>query len=85
MLETSKNPHEIDVTIDNKTVQNHMYKRNMGYYDFANELGIQPSHLHKLIKHNIGGGKLIWGKLYYYCKKNELNFESFLKQEDVYK
>lgn len=49
------------------------------YNRFARELGIDPSHLHRFITSDVGGGKKLVGSVIKYCQKNGLNFEDYIE------
>lgn len=75
--------HKVEVRIDRTKLDKHIKERNLNCHAFAHQLDMDAAHLHKFLKQNIGEGKLLWGKLYYYCKTYNYNFESFLKFEVV--
>ncbi len=49
------------------------------YNRFARELGIDPSHLHRFITSEIGGGKKLVGAIIKFCKDKGLNFEEYIE------
>ena len=69
-------------TLDRYIVKEYMqrYFAN-NYHHFAKEIGIDKSHLHRFVNHNIGcGARLIMG-LYGLCEIYGWDYKSFLKQE----
>jgi transposase InsO family protein len=48
------------------------------YTRFARELGVDPSHIHRYLKNDIGGGKKIVGAVINFCKSRGINFEDYI-------
>ncbi|WP_336786607.1 hypothetical protein [Paenibacillus sp. MMO-177] len=44
----------------------------------ARMLGVQPSHLHKVLNTDSKAGPVMLGKLHTYCEENKLPFEEFI-------
>jgi hypothetical protein len=51
---------------------------NGNFSRFARILGIDPSHLHRFLKSDIGGGKKIVGAIMKFCKDKGLSFEEYV-------
>jgi len=49
------------------------------YTRFARELNVDPSHLHRFLTSDIGGGKKIVGAILKFCKDKGLNFEDYIE------
>ncbi len=52
---------------------------NGNYSRFARQLDVDPSHLHRFLKSEIGGGKKIVGAVMRFCKENGLSFEDYIQ------
>ncbi|WP_138751079.1 hypothetical protein [Paenibacillus sinopodophylli] len=44
----------------------------------ARILGVQPSHLHKVLNTESKAGPVMLGKLHTYCEENSLPFDEFI-------
>lgn len=56
-----------------------MYEYTNGNYSrFARQLNVDPSHLHRFLKSDIGGGKKIVGAVMKFCKEKGLSFEDYI-------
>jgi hypothetical protein len=52
---------------------------NYSYSNFARDLGVDISHLHRFLNTGIGGGKKIYTAFMAFCKAKGLKFEDFLE------
>jgi hypothetical protein len=79
MLDTTKCPYEVELVINREVLSAHIKRECTYMAHFAHKLGMCPAHLYKFMNTGIGGGRIVWAKLYYYCKANNLNFDDFLE------
>ena len=81
MIDYTKCAYEVELVLNQDAIVKYVDENFKNQSQFAHELGMCDAHFNKFYRTNIGGGALLWGKLFYYCKANELNFEMFLKQK----
>lgn len=83
MITFEHDVNEVEIEIDREFMRKWCkYKYEGSFTKFANDMGIENSHLHKFITRGIGGGKVVWSKLYYYCRQKNISFTQFLRLEE---
>jgi hypothetical protein len=79
MIDTTRNQFAVDLVISREKLRFYLFKQQINFCRFAVLLGMSESHFHKFMRTGVGGGRILWSKLYYYCKVNKLNFDDFLE------
>ncbi len=72
------------IKINREKVYSELFFKYCGgnYTLFARELSVDPSHLHRFLTKNVGGGKkLMWG-IILFCKRRNLDFEGYIELKD---
>lgn len=66
-------------------VYNLMQERFNGNFNaFARALGVDPSHIHRVLTDGVGGGKKIIGAVIKYCKEASIDFSPFVILDDQF-
>jgi hypothetical protein len=79
MIDTTRNQYSVELVVSREKLRLHIFNLRINFCKFATKIGMNESHFHKFMRTGVGGGRLLWAKLYYYCKVNKLNFDDFLE------
>jgi hypothetical protein len=55
---------------------------NGNYNAFARTLGVDPSHIHRVLVDGVGGGNKIIGAIIKYCKGNGIDYNTYIILND---
>lgn len=84
MFNSTRAVKEIKVIVNRYYLKDFIKSHNLNIYSFSRLVGLDPSQLHRFLKTGIGGGRVLWGKIYYFCKQNGLNFDDFIQIKEAW-